>query len=139
MGWTDVDLSGVNPNFELVPEGEYDYQIMPGAKVDDYGRLSIQLSIATPGDNSGRRVFLQFPDPSSEKGGWVPKALKRLEQSVGIEQDKEAGETVVALAQRWGENFAKFHAPLTHRSYQNNAGETVTKEDVKVFKSTPAA
>ena len=139
MGWENVDLSGVNPNFELVAKGEYTFQVLPGAKIDDYKRLDFPVNVVSDGDFKGRRLFLNLPDPTSEGGTWAPRHLKRLEQAVGIEQDKDANETVVAWMNRLGENFARFSAPLDHRTFKNKAGDDVTVEKVKLDKARPAA
>lgn len=139
MGWSEVDLKGVNPNYETVAPGDYTFQILPGAKIDDYGSLSFQVNVTSDGDFKGRRIFPKLPDPNKENMGWVIKALKRLEQAVGIEQDKESGEDVVAWMNRLGNEFARFNAPLTNRTYVNKSGENVVSEDIKFGKATPAA
>lgn len=138
-GWDNVDLRDVTPvtGFEVMEAGEYDFQILPGAKLDNRNAISIQLSVDTDGPNKGRRVFISYPDPSNENTKWSTGALKRLEQVVGIEQ--EEGEKPLAWAQRLGESFAKFKAPMTVRTYKNNAQEDVQTNDVKLFKVKPSA
>lgn len=138
MGWEDVDLSGVNPNYEIIAQGDYVFQVCPGAGKDDYGNLSIQLNVQSDGPFKGRRVFVNLPDPGKEENKWVLKALKRVEQAVGIEQEFANGETVIAWAKRLGENFATFGAPLGHRQYTNKAGDLVTTEKVNLSKARPA-
>lgn len=139
MSWENVSLKDVSPNqgFDVVEAGEYTFQILPGAKIDQRGGLSMQLSIASDGPNKGRRIFISYPDPTQDKMAWSTGALKRLEQSVGI--DQEEGEGLVAWANRLGESFASFAAPLTVRTYKNDAGDEVSKNDVKLFKVKPAA
>lgn len=137
MSWENVSLKDVSPTFEVMEAGDYDFQILPGAKFDDRNAINVQLSIASDGPHKGRRVFISYPDPSQPNMGWSLGALKRLEQSVGIDQGE--GEGVLPYVQRLGEAFAKFNAPLTIREYQNQSGETVKKNDVKLFKVKPAA
>lgn len=139
MGWDDVDLKDVNPNYELVAKGDYTFQIKPGAHIDDYGRLNFAVTVESEGPYRGRNVFINLPAPDQEENKWVPKTLKRLEQAVGIEQDSEAGEKLVAWVQRLGENFARFGAPLDHRTYKTKDGDDKTTEKVKLDKARPAA
>jgi len=139
MGWENVDLKGVNPGFDVVPEADYTYSVLPGAKIGNYGDLQIPVAIASEGDSNGRRLYLSYPDPTSDpaKFGWSQKAVKRLEQAVGLDQDE--GETVLQWAQRLGENFAKFAGPVKHRKKTNAAEEEVIVADVQLFKVRPAA
>lgn len=137
MSWENVSLKDVSPTFDLIEAGDFELQILPGAKLDNRGGINIQLSIASTGPFSGRRLFISYPDPSLPSMAWSTGALKRLEQSVGL--DQEDGEGMLDYINRLGASFAKFTAPVYIREYQNDAGETIKRNEVKLFKVRPAA
>ena len=105
MGWQDIDLTKVNPNAEIFPEGSYTFEVVPGAKFSDRdpGRVDVSAAVVNDGEFTGRRVFFSYPDPESinskgNKNDWAPKALKRLEASLGV--DAMAGEGPVTYLNR---------------------------------------
>ncbi len=136
MGWENIGLKDVNPNFELIGAGDYEFQILPGAKINDYNSLDFPVTVASEGDFKGRRLFVQLPDPAEQP--WVTKQLKRIEQAVGLEKDDDV-ESVVQWMNRLGENFAKFGCPLVHRTYKTKQGDDRAVEQLKLDKARPAA
>lgn len=111
MSWANINLSEINPAFEIVPEGQYTFTL-GGAKYSerDPGRIEANATIATEGDFTGRKMFFSYPDPEKPKCEWSPKALKRLEQAIGV--DSVAGEDPVAYLNRVAGN--KFSARVKH-------------------------
>lgn len=91
--WTTVNLLDVNPNLEILPAKSFTFEILPGAKYDDRDPdvIALQVAVAADSEFSGRRIFLNYK-PGEEK------ALKRLEQAVGI--DSEENEDPVAYLNR---------------------------------------
>lgn len=140
MSWTNYDLTTVNPNMEIIPSGAYTFQIL-GAKYDEKGagRLEVTATIVTEGDFTGRKMYFSFPDPDSissrtgKKNDWSAKALKRLEQSLGV--DSAPGEDPVSYLNRAAGN--RFSAPVKHSKptdeYPNPRAE------VDIFNFSPAA
>ena len=91
--WATIDLVDVNPAMDILPEKQFTFEILPGAKYDDRNPDTISLQVAVTADSefSGRRVFLNYYADEA-------KALKRLEQAIGI--DAESGEDSVAYLNR---------------------------------------
>jgi len=99
MGWSDIDLSTVNPAFDIVAEGEYVFQL-GGAKwgENDPARVEANATIVSEGDQAGRKIFFSYPDPTKPRCEWSPKALKRLEVAMG--EDALPGEDPVTYLNR---------------------------------------
>lgn len=91
MGWSDINLKDVKPEQrDELPLGAFTFELMPGAKFDDYGGVSVSASIVDEGEARGRRAFFSYPDPSSvaQNGKvkkWSAGALKQLEQALGVD------------------------------------------------------
>lgn len=136
MGWDAVKLSEVNPNAELIPAGEYTFQLS-GAKLNDRdpNRIDVTAFITTEGPQSGRKVFFSYPDPEAPKMGWVLKAMKRLEIALGVDQTD--GEEVLAYLNRASGN--RFATNIFHRSYTPEGGTEVVRAEVNVFNVHAAA
>lgn len=93
MSWTNVDLTTINPQLEIVPEKVYTFELLPGAQYSDRNpeEISIQVAIVNDGEFTGRRLYGKYsPDEV--------KALKRLEQAMGV--DAEPGEDPVTYLNR---------------------------------------
>lgn len=110
MSWETIDLTSVSTALEIIPEKTFTFELLPGAKYDerDPNRISCQAAIVQDGEFTGRRIFFSYPDPSVKE--WSPKALKRLEQAIGI--DIERGEDPVTYLNRVAGNH--FMTNVTH-------------------------
>lgn len=93
MAWTDVNLKDVvveKPDFPEIPLGTYTFELLPGAKMDDYNGVSVSAAVVTEGESRGRRAFFSFPDPTSlsqagKPKSWSIQALKKFEVALGVE------------------------------------------------------
>lgn len=147
MSWNDVKLADVQPeSFKSIPEGEYTFSLLPGATVreNNFGTEELVVSAAiSEGDQSGRRVFLQYPDPSSvnsksgKKADWSAQALKKLEIALGAEaSDTEtATEFLNRVASNGHSHFKMTMAPSN--KVRNN--ETEPRIEPKLFSVCPSA
>lgn len=132
MSWQTIDLSTINPNLEIVPEGSYTFSVS-GAKygTTDPGRVEVTATLVTEGDYTGRKLFFSYPDP--EKMDWSPKAFKRLEQAIGV--DANAGEGPVEYLNRVA--GSRFRATVKHRKPTEEFPNP--KADLNIFSVSPAA
>jgi hypothetical protein len=96
-GWTNIDLTTINPNPEIVPAQEYAFSLN-GAKYSEMypGKIECNATIVTEGDFTGRKLFFSYPDPAVKD--WSPKALKKLEIALGV--DINVGEDPVEYLNR---------------------------------------
>lgn len=133
MTWSNIDLSTINPNLEILPEGHYTFKLS-GAKYGerDPNRIEVSASVSTEGDFTGRKVFFSYPDPSRPKCDWSPRMLKRLQIAIGV--DPQVGEDPVAYLNRVAGNT--FGAPIKHskptEEYPNPRAE------LDIFNVSPA-
>jgi len=127
--WQDVNLADVNPNFEKIPAGEYDMDLLPGARYTERGEIKVAFSI-TKGEETGRMVFASYPDP--RKFDWSPKALKSLEVALGVES--VPGEDKVEWLNRAvRDGGGHVHGRVVHRPYTKKSGESEISVDLKLF------
>lgn len=86
--WSTIKFSEINPNPEIIPEGEYVFSVS-GAKFNDMdgNKVDVNATIVTEGDFTGRKMFFSYPNPSIKE--WSPKALKRLEMALGTDAGDE--------------------------------------------------
>lgn len=115
MSWEAIDLKGVSTQIDLIPEGLYTFELLPGAKYNESGSILAQAAVATDGEFRGKRVLFSYPDPESisSKGkvqSWSAVALKRLEQAIGI--DINDGETKTDYLNRVA--GSKFQTGIKH-------------------------
>jgi len=139
MSWTNVDLSNVNPNIEIVPEGEYTFKL-GGAKYGDSdpGRIECNATVSTEGDFTGRKLFFSYPDPQKPRCEWSPRMLKQLEIALGI--DALPGQDPVAYLNGAAGNV--FAAPVKHRKGGVNptTGDNYPdRAEIDIFKVRVAA
>lgn len=139
MGWETVSLKDINPTPDPIGEGEYTFQLLPGAKIDDRGSLAVSAAIVSEGDFRGRRLFMSYPDPTRPKCEWSAKALKVLEIALGI--DANEGESPVEFLNRAaGNGAARFTGTIYHRKYTPNEGaDEVTRAELRHFSVRPSA
>jgi len=137
MGWENIDLQNINPNFELIPAGRYTFRLLGGGDSTKFpGAVEARATIESDGEFQGRRVFLRYSDPDVYT--LSPKAFKKLEMSLGV--DILAGETPVEYLTRAAAQGARFSAEVYHHTYDDkNSGEKNTVADVRLFSVGPAA
>lgn len=125
MGWSDVDLSTVSTQMNVVPAGNYTFQILPGAKFSDFDPAKVEVRVAiTNGEQIGRQLFMSYPDPA--KKDWSPRVFKRLVEVLGT--DIEANESPVAYLNRVAN--LRFEGTVTNT--KDDAG--VERANVDIFK-----
>lgn len=143
MSWSNVKMSDVQvSNFTELPEGDFVFQIVPGASYRDRGgsqELSVQ-AVVVEGESKGRRTFLNFPDPESVSQNGKPKAwsaqqLKKLQLALGV--DAEDGEDPVAYFHRPEVLNSQFTMTRARGNYIPN-GATEAKIENKLFSVRPA-
>lgn len=147
LSWDTIKLADVKPeSFPEIPAGEYTFTVLPGAttRTNNFGTEELVVSAAiAEGEQVGRRVFLQYPDPESvnsqtgKKASWSAQALKKLEISLGIEQ--ASGETPVEYLNRAASNgHARFKGTMAPAN-KIRANETEPRIEFKLFSVAPAA
>lgn len=139
MSWTNIDLTNVNPNVELVAVGEYTFKL-GGAKYGDSdpNRIEVNATIATDGDFTGRKLYFSYPDPAKPKCDWSPRMLKRLEVALGVDALPQQ-DPVEYLNGAAGNIFA---APVNHRKGGINpaTGDNYPdRAEIDIFKVRAAA
>jgi hypothetical protein len=127
--WNEVDLSTVPTEAAILPEGKYEFELLPGARFGkwDADRVEAGAKVAS-GEFSGRICYFNYPSPA-KVGDWVYGVFVRMTKATGVEI--EEGETPVDYLNRVaGEHFM---ATLKHRTYADSeTGESVTKMDLKI-------
>jgi hypothetical protein len=97
MSWTQINLKTVNPSdLNLVADGVYTFQLLPGAKYNDFGGIYAAATILSEGEFQGKRVSFSYPNP--DEYNWSAPALKRLVVATG--NDSEDNEDPVAVLNR---------------------------------------
>lgn len=147
MSWNDIKLSDVKPEaFPEIPIGTYVMTLLPGAttRQNKFGTEELVVSAAiAEGDQAGRRIFLQYPDPDSvnsktgKKATWSAPALKKLEIALGVEQGDS--ETPTDFLNRVASNgHSKFQIDIAPAN-KIRAGESEPRTEPKLFTVQPAA
>ena len=138
----NVTLKDINPGFDEVPEGRYNFALM-GANPNkfDPDALDIKASILTEGESQGRIVFIRYPNPA-KVGSFPLKALKRLEQAIGVDilptEDAEGLEGKISFLNRAAKDGARFAGDMKKREYINKTtGEKVETVDFQLFSVGP--
>lgn len=134
--WSELDLTGVSTEMELVPEGRYVFALLPGAKYSQWNPNKIEVGAKiVEGEFSSRVIYFSYGDP--EKVPAMVGAFKRLQlalsKNTGV--DIEAGQDPVEFLNAI--TGGKFISDIKHRTYTNNEGETSTKAELAVFKVKP--
>lgn len=147
MSWETVTLADVKPAaFPEIPFGRYKFNLLPGAstRMNNFQTEELVVSAAiTEGPQAGRRVFLEYPDPTAKHSvtgkvvDWPAQALKKLEVSLGVEQ--AAGETPVQFLNRVaGNGHAAFEMDLGP-ARKIRTGETEPRTVPMLFSVGPTA
>jgi hypothetical protein len=142
MSWTDVDLTGVSTDMELIPEGTYEFALLPGAKYGQWNPAKIELGAKiVSGEYAGRVQYFSYGDP--EKVPSMLVAFKRLEEALAKNTGVSIteGEDPVTYLNNPDVVGGKFIAPIRHRTYEKKGevdaqGNPVleSKSDVSVYK-----
>ena len=116
-GWSQIDLTQVNPNLEPIAAGEYEFALAGAKYVDRNGGkvVNVQANIAGDGEFTGKAVFFSYPDPDVLADS--PKLLARLALALGV--DAVSGEDPVQYLNR--ANGARFRAKIKHTVDKNDA------------------
>jgi hypothetical protein len=142
MAWTEINLEGISTEMERLPEGNYVFELLPGAVYNKWDNQKVDVAAkVSEGEFTGRVNYFSYPDPA--KQDWSPQAFKRLEIAIvknGGEPIVE-GEDPVAYLNKETSVGKKFIAKVTHREFTNKDGEKETKVDLKTFsvKAVPVA
>lgn len=148
MSWNDVKLADIKieEGFAAIPAGTYTFNLLPGATVrtNKFGTEELVASAAiSEGDQAGRRIFLQYPDPTSvnentgKTADWSAQALKKLELALGVEQAET--ETPVTYLNRVASNGHGKFALTMGPARKIRTGETEARIEPKLFSVGPAA
>jgi len=131
------------------PVGTYVFQLLPTAEVRNNKFTQVQelnLSAAiAEGDFKGRRVFWNYPDPSTvgqdgKTFAWSAQAMKKLEHVLGI--DALEGESSVDYFNRAAASgnarFSAYFGPNAKKPY-TPAGADEPRNELNIFTVKPAA
>lgn len=136
MSWQELDLSGVSTDMELIPEGEFVFSLLNGAKYSQWNPNKIEAAAKVDeGEYKGRVTYFSYGDP--EKVPAMAGALKRLERAIFKNTGAEIAsgqDPVEFLNDNAG---AKFIGTVYHREFENKDGEKQRKAEIKVFKVKP--
>jgi len=146
MGFENVTLADIQLDKpSALPFGEYVFDLLPGTevRVNKFGGEELNVSAAVvEGDYKGRRVFWNYPDPTSvSKEGkpktWSGQAMKKLEIALGI--DSLPGEASKDYFNRVAMNGqGRFAASIVPEN-KIRAGETEPRPTFGIFTVKPAA
>jgi hypothetical protein len=152
LGFETVNLSDVELQKPVpLSLGDYTFQLLPGAetaanKFNGIEELTLSAAVAE-GDDSGKRVFWRYPDPtavSKPKDGsagkpltWSAQAMKKLEIALGV--DSLPGENPKDYFNRVATSGnARFGASMIP-GRNIRQGETEPRPEFGVFTVKPAA
>jgi hypothetical protein len=132
MAWADVDLPSISTAITPVAEGEYTFELLPGARFSDFDANRVEGSAAiAEGEFAGRKLFFSYPDPAKQE--WSPRVFKRLVESLGM--DIQPGQTPVQyLNEAAG---LRFKAAVKHRAGGDEGAPK--RADLDIFHVKPAA
>lgn len=135
-GWSEVDLSGVSTEMELIPEGKYVAALLSGAKYNQWNPNKIEVGAKiVEGEYAGRVVYFSYGDP--EKIPSMVQALKRLETALKADTGIGAaeGEDPISFLNNPEVVGGKFLMPVRHRVIPATEDKPEQpKADVSVFK-----
>lgn len=108
LGWQNIDLSNISTNLETIPEKTYTWELAPGAREDESGRIVASATIVNDGEFTGRRLTFSYPNP--EHYDWSPRVLKRLIEVMGL--DSTPGQNPVEVLN--AASGSRFSAAVKH-------------------------
>ena len=135
MRGKEIDLQNESEEAERIPEAEYVFSILAGAKYGTFDKGKIEFGVkVAEGEFKGRVIYPSFPDP--EKQPWSAQAFKKLERCLvknGAPEITEGEDPVTYLNNP--EVVGKlFLGPVQHRDYTKPDGEVKAITDIKLFK-----
>ena len=139
MSWTDVDLSGVSLDMDLIPEGNYVLTLLPGAREGKWNAKKIELGgKIAEGEYTGRVVYWSYGDPDGTPS--MKGAMKRLTialaKSTGVEI--EPGQHPIEYLNNEDVVGGKFIAQVLVREIPaTEEREASNKNDIQIFKVKP--
>lgn len=140
MSWQEVDLAGISTKMELLPEQNFVFSLLAGAKYNQWDNQKIEVGAkVTEGDFSGRVIYFSYPDPA--KQAWSPKTLKMLEQALVADgaEPIETGEDPVTYLNKRDVVGKRFVAPIVHRMVERDDSDPEPRADLRLFKVKPIA
>lgn len=132
--WSEVDLTTVPTDTDLLPEGKYEFELLPGARYSKWDPDKIEAAGKTVGGEfPGRVKYFSYGDPK-KVGDWIRGVFVRLQRAMGVEM--EPGEDPVAYLNREDVVGGHFTAKVYHRMWDKD-GESQTKDDIKIGSIMP--
>lgn len=130
--WSEVDLTTIPTDNDIIPEGKYEFELLPGARFSkwDADRIEAAAKVAS-GEFAGRVQYFNYPDPA-KVGEWVRGVFVRMTRAAGKEIAE--GESPIEYLNRVA--GAHFAASVIHRTFDKE-GESVTKSDLKIGSVSP--
>lgn len=139
--WTDLDLVNVSTEMALVPEGKYVFELLPGAKYNQWDKNKIEVAAkVSEGEYTGRIVYFSYGDPVKVPA--MAGAFKRLEKAltqfsgVAIEAGDDPTDY---LNEQAGSKFIGFvrHRLVPPKPEDGADAKPTPKQDLNVFKISP--
>ena len=140
MGWNEVNLAGISDEMELLPDGQYVFALLAGAKFNQWDANKIDVAAkVSEGEFAGRVQYFSYPDPT--KQDWSPQALKKLSKCLVADgaPSIEENQDPVAYLNQDDVVGKRFIAPVARREYESQDGEKKSRLDIKLFKIRPVA
>lgn len=138
--WSEVDLSGISLEMELLPEGKYVFSLLPGAKYNQWNPNKIEVGAKVEeGDFKGRVIYFSYGDP--DKTPSMKTAMKRLEVALAASTGVEAnGTDPLSYLNNADVVGGKFLAPVRHRIIPATEEKPETpKAEISIFKVASVA
>ena len=130
--WSEVDLSTVPSDIEILPEGKYVFELLPGARFSKWDANRVEAAAkVVAGEFEGKIQYYSYPDPA-KVGDWVIGVLVRMAKAASCEI--EENESPVDFLNRVA--GTKFKATVYHRTYDKE-GEGQTKAELKIGSIMP--
>lgn len=126
--WSEVDLSNVATDNNVLPEGQYyTFELLPGARPNKYdeGKIDAAAKVIS-GEFEGRVKYFSYPNPE-KVGNWVFGVFTRMSHALGVEIEENEKPEVYLNRVAGG----VFMAPVKHRTYEQE-GETITKDEIRI-------
>lgn len=133
MSWTDVDLTNIPTDIDLLPEEkEFVFELLPGARYGRFqqGRVEAAARVAE-GEFTGRVLYFSYPDPTEQP--WSIGVFARMIKALG---PADEGEDPVAYLNRVAGQ--RFVSKVRHRRVDAEGGEQI-KQEIKIGNVKPVA
>lgn len=137
MSWMEINVAGLSEEMEQIPEGNYVFSLLAGAKYNQWDKQKIDVAVKVDeGEFKGRVTYLSFPDPA--KQSWSPQAMRKFTSVLEKDGASALAENQDPVEYLNQEDVVghRFVAPLVQREYEKD-GEKQTKTDIRPFKVRP--